>query len=541
MPVSSKIIHLTCGVIIALALAACAPPLSTAKREWTIRHDEEGMTRKQAFLDRLSRIDTTPRGPNIILIVVDDLGKAEVSAYGHSPVATPHIDQLAAQGVRFADGYVSSPVCSPSRAGLLTGRHQARFGYETQPMEYYPNNLLVYWLGKKVMNTDNWVLRVPPRFPAESQWARQGLPLEEINLAELLQARGYRTACIGKWHLGYGKEYLPLRRGFDEHYGFYGAFSLYTANRRSPEVVAHVPRLFSSRHQWREGRKGTGAIVRDGRRLRETRYLTFALRDEAMRFMENHRDGPFFLYLSFSAPHEPFQAPLSHYERFAHVAEEGKRVYYAMIQALDEAVGAVHERVKTLGLEDNTLIFFISDNGGASYTGLSDNAPYKGGKLTMFEGGVNVPFLLKWQGVLPAGSIYPFPVSALDILPTVAAAADCSLPDDRTYDGVDLAPFLRGQKKGAPHDALFWRADHIQAMRAGDWKFVRSLRDHWAELYHIGEDRYERYDLREANTEVLRQLIEAYDAWQDHLRAPRWPRLMDYRFLIDGKTFFFPA
>lgn len=524
------------GVII----CHCTPPLSTASRDWKIRWNEERLQSKEKFLHQ-EQPDSEERPPNIVLILVDDLGKFEVSAYGSETMQTPNIDRIGAEGARFSDCYVTSPVCSPSRAGILTGRHQTRFGFETQPMEYYPNNLAVYWLGKNMVNTDNWIITAPPRFPSEWEIRKQGLPPTEITLAELLKSRGYHTAAIGKWHLGLSREHLPRQRGFDYQYGFYGAFSLYTPSRRVDSIVHHIQPTYSSRHQWKSGRKGAGAIRRNGKVIREKEYLTFALRDEAIRYIESHQDRPFFLYLTFNAPHVPFQAPRSYYDRYAHIADENKRVYYAMIHALDDAVGSVHQRIVDLGLEENTIIYFLSDNGGASYTKATDNGPYKGGKLTMFEGGVNVPFFMKWKGKIPAGTTYAPPVSALDIFTTSAAAAGSLLPQDRTYDGLDLLPFLTGQQVQPQQRTFFWKADHIEAMRQGDWKFLRSTRDQWTDLYHIGTDRYEQHNLYSNEPHKLNELLRNYNEWKQQQPAPLWPRLMDHLFIIDGQRYLFPA
>lgn len=526
-----------------LGLEGCSVPFTTAREEWNIHHDEAKIREKEAFLARSERAARKAgKRPNIVLIVADDLGKFEVSAYGSNTVQTPHLDALAAEGVRFADCYVSSPVCSPSRAGFLTGRHQGRFGFETQPMEYYPNNLAVYWLGKNVTNTGDMVVSTPPRYPAEWQLERQGLPPSEINLAELLKSQGYRTACIGKWHLGLSDELVPQARGFDYQYGNYGAFTLY-GRRKDPELASYVQPLFSSRYQWKQGRRGSGAIRRNGKVVNEKEYLTFALRDEAIRFMEEQSESgqPFFLYLSFTAPHVPFQAPRNYYDRYAHVEDENKRVYYAMISALDDAVGAVHQRIRELGIEEETIIYFLSDNGGASYTKATDNGPYRGGKLTMFEGGVNVPFLMKWKGHLPGGMVFQPPVSALDIFTTSATAAGSGLPTDRVYDGIDLMPLLTGESEALPQRSFFWKAGHIEAMRQGEWKFIRSKRDGWVRLYHIGEDCYEEYDLRDEKPEMLEELMRNYHKWDYTLPPPLWPRLMDCLFVIDGYKYLFPA
>jgi arylsulfatase A-like enzyme len=221
--------------------------------------------------------------------------------------------------------------------------------------------------------------------------------------------------------------------------------------------------------------------------------------------------------------------------------QENRRVYYALIHALDDAIGSLMEKMKRLGLDDNTIIYLISDNGGASYTGATDNGPYKGGKLTTFEGGVNVPCLMKWKGHIPEGMVYDKPISSLDLYHTAAEAAECPLPDDRKFDGVNLVPYLNGENSGDPHEAFYWRADHIHAMRKGDYKFLLSTRDNWAELYKISEDKYEQYDLNLTHPEILKELQLEFDEWQKELKDPLWPRIMDHKFEINGKTYLFPA
>lgn len=529
------------ALILIFILSQCTFPFTTATYKWKISYDKEKIAYKEKFLTQTLPEYSKEQLPNILFIVVDDLGKYEVSAYGSETMQTPNIDKLASEGVRFADCYVNSPVCAPSRAGLNTGRYPVRYGFETQPMEVYPNNLAVYYLGKHLINTGDFVMDTKPKFPPEWEIQKQGVPPSEINLAEMLKMRGYSTGCIGKWHLGSADELIPTNRGFDYQYGFYGAFTLYSESQNSPNMVNYIPDAFSAKHQWKMGRHETSTIVRNGKKVNEERYLTFAIRDEAIEFMARNKENPFFLYLAFNAPHVPFQAPRAYYEMHADTEDENKRVYYSMIHALDDAIGDLMEKLKLMDLEDNTLIYLISDNGGASYTKATDNGPYKGGKLTMFEGGVNVPFIMKWKGHIPEGMVYENPVSSMDIFMTSVKTAECPLPDDRIYDGVDLIPYLTKETPGIPHEVFYWKADHIQAMRKGDWKYLLSTRDNWIELYNIKEDKYERIDLNKVNPEVFEELQEGYQEWLKEISPPLWPRLMDHKFTIDGKEYLFPA
>lgn len=534
------------GLVLTIAcwlLASCYP-LATGSVKWRIVWKPAIKDYKKEVISTISNNERSPDQPiNIILIVADDLGKAEVSAYGSNRVPTPHIDQIGKEGVIFTDAYVSSPVCAPSRAGLMTGRIQNRFGFETQSYEQYPTNMIEYVTGRYLAKTENWVVMSKPVFPREWQIIKQGLPPSEINIAELLKAKDYKTASIGKWHLGHHRRLRPLARGFDYQYGFYGASTIYTPEQETPGYATHIQNSFSSKYQWKNERNGLSAIVVNDKKITENDYLTFAIRDQANDFIEKHKEEPFFLYVPFNAPHVPFQAPQAYYDQFAHIADDNKRVYYAMIAALDDAVGDIHQKVIDAGLEEQTMIIFISDNGGASYTGATDNYPLKGGKLTQFEGGLNVPFVMKWKNNIPAGTVYDKAVSSLDIFTTIAAAANLKLPKDRVYDGVDLMPYILNEETTAavPHDVMYWRADHICAIRKGIFKLIMSSRDGWVELYNLKEDKSEHYDLRKEYPEIVQNLIEEHLAWQRELpEKPLWPKFMDYRFVIDSTEYMFP-
>ena len=213
-----------------------------------------------------------------------------------------------------------------------------------------------------------------------------------------------------------------------------------------------------------------------------------------------------------------------------------------MIAAKEDAIGEIHQAVKDMGLEENPLIYFVSDNGGATYTEATENGPLKGGKFTTFEGGINVPFMMKWKGQIEPGTVYDEPVTALDVFSTSAAAINCPLPSDRVYDGVDLLPFIKGEVKGKPHEALYWASAHVKAMRQGDWKFMMSDRDNWIHLYNLKNDKWEAVDLNEQHPDKYYEMLQAHKRWQKSLPSkPLWPRIMDHRFTIDGKTYYFPT
>jgi arylsulfatase A-like enzyme len=526
-----------------LGLGVVLVGCSITRVKWRIKTDGKMADGRDAYLERPATRTEPERPPNIIVFLADDLGKYEVSAYGAEHIATPHIDQIGAEGVVFEEGYVTAPTCAPSRAGIMTGRVQNRYGFETQIMEVYPTNWVEYISGRWIVDTGEFVVKAKPSFPSEWQAHKQGVPPTEITLAEVLKKYGYSTALIGKWHLGASRKQVPLVRGFDYQYGFLGAFSLYTPERNWHHVINHEHHSFSAQYQWDMGRRDQAAILLNGKEVREDEYLTYAFRDRMKEYIREHKDEPFFLYAAFSAPHVPFQAPVEYYCRYSYVEDDNKRVYYSMISALDDSIGEVHQTIKDVGIEDDTLIFLLSDNGGASYTGATDNGPLKGGKLTQFEGGINVPFMMKWKGKIPAGMRYAYPVSSTDIFATSVAAAGGVLPSDREYDGVDLVPFLTGTNQDLPHERLFWRADHIWAIRDGKYKLILSTRDGWAELYDLEIDKSEKINLKEQMPALYEKLREEHENWQKQkLRTkPMWPRIMDKKFVLDGKEYLFPA
>lgn len=528
--------------VLAVFLFGCYP-VSVTRMKWRIKWDKEKAEGKEAFFEDNKSKTRNQKAPNIIILLADDLGKSEVSAYGENHVLTPNIDKIGEEGVIFDQAYVTAPTCAPSRCGIMTGRVQNRFGFETQVMEFYPTNIIEYLSGKYFVNTGDFIVEAKPQFPAEWQVIKQGVPPTEITLAERLKAMGYNTGIVGKWHLGVSKHNLPLNRGFDYQYGFYGASSLYTPERNWSHIMNYEHKSFSTQYQWNMGRYGEAAIMDNGKEIREEKYITWAFRDKAMEFIETNKEEPFFLYCAFSAPHIPFQAPVEYYCKYGHVADENKRVYYAMISALDDAIGEIHQKIKDLGLEENTIIYLLSDNGGASYTGATDNYPLKGGKLTQFEGGINVPFMMKWKGKIPAGTRYENPVSSTDIFVTSVLNSGGSLPTDRDYDGVDLMPFINGINKGQPHQQLFWRAEHIWAIRDGDYKLILSIRDGWAELYNLKTDKSEKYNLKEQMPDLYKELYETHKKWQDTNlpEKPMWPRIMDKKFVLNGVEYLFPA
>ena len=422
--------------------------------------------------------------PNIVIIVADDMGYGDIGPYGSKDIPTPNLDALARDGVRFTDAYVSGPYCSPTRAGLLTGRYPQRFGHEY--------NIL-------------------PNFVAAHSEA--GLPLTETTMADRLKTAGYSTALFGKWHLGSAPRFHPMERGFEEFFGFLdGAHSYMT-----PNVTKRNP-LF-------EGRK----------HVAEPAYLTDVLADRAVEYINRKRSQPYFLYLSFNAVHTPLEATDKYLNRFAHISDERRRTYAAMLSAMDDGIG------RTLAaLDDDALIIFFSDNGGPTYAGGpngSSNAPLKGSKRTTWEGGVRVPLIIKWKGHLAAGKTYSQPVIQLDFLPTVFAAAGVKL-DEKNVDGVNLLPFLAGHG-GRPHDTLYWRTGGMMAVRKGDWKLLRMTETAYTEdpivltdlsqleLYNLKTDISETKNLAAANSKKVKELAAEWTRWAKALSKPGWsPRTL---------------
>ncbi len=495
-------------------------PLSSP--EFAIPFDEAGLSRKERLLAANTPTDTARR-PNIVLILADDLGIADLSCYGNPQIQTPNIDRIGVEGVRFTTAYVTAPICSPSRAGLLTGRYQQRFGYEFQPHDRYLRNRLEYLGFRFFVRSHPWRIPFARSVPRKEDILRQGLPPGEITLADWLHSAGYATACIGKWHLGNRSFARPRDFGFEHFFGFYASHSLYAPQDDTSIVHTRNPRDWTDSYIWGSGRNGDHAIFRNDRPVEERGYLTFRFAEEAVHFIETNRDRPFFLYLAFNAPHTPLQAPRSYVQRFAHIEDPVRRTYLAMIAALDDAVGTVYRTLDSLDLLDETLIFFLSDNGGATYTHTTDNAPFRGGKLTQFEGGLRVPFLMQWRGQLPPGQQFEAPVLATDIFATATAAAGLSLPLDRPYDGRNLLPFLKGPAPTPLPRPFLWRMGRVASLRLGDLKVILNQLSRDTLLFDLAADPYERHDLSSHSPDRLTTVLPLLEELTQELSAPLWP------------------
>ncbi|MCA8986372.1 MAG: sulfatase [Planctomycetaceae bacterium] len=421
--------------------------------------------------------------PNIILLLADDLGYGELGCQGNPQIPTPHIDSIARHGVRFTQGYVTASYCSPSRAGLLTGRYQTRFGYEKNPIG--------------PLNDDPQV----------------GLSVTETTIADQFRNAGYRTSLLGKWHLGGTAAYHPQRRGFEEFFGFLHEGHYFVPppfeNVRTWLRVRRLPDGTQGRAQFGETFYSThmgssepnydanNPILRGGQPVYEVEYLTDALTREAVHFIERVHEQPFFLYVAYNAVHSPMQARHEDCERFPEIEDPHRQIFAGMLYSLDQSVGQILKKVNQLGLVERTLIVFLSDNGGPTRELTSSNAPLRGEKGSLYEGGVRVPMLMQWPWTIPAGSVCDQPVISLDLAPTFYAATQIE-HEHRHLDGVNLLPYLCSKQESRPHEWLFWSQNGKAALRAGDWKLVRNQagrkEEKW-ELFRLDTDPAESQDL----------------------------------------------
>lgn len=427
------------------------------------------------------------RKPNVIVILADDLGFADLGVQGGKDIPTPNIDSLAKNGVRCTQAYVSCPYCSPTRAGLNTGRYQTRYGHEYNE-------------------------------PGPAGRETFGLPLTEKTIANRMKDLGYATGAIGKWHLGYSSDRRPMARGYDEFYG----------------TLANTP--FIRPTNFVDSRKSPDPQPMEDPNF----YTTDAYAERAEQFIREHKDKPFLLYLPFNACHVPSQAPQKYLDRFPQITDETRKLYAGMLSAMDDGVGRVLNALRAANLEENTLVFFTADNGGPmtkmGFNG-SKNTPHRGQKGDTWDGGIHVPLLVQWQGRLPAGKVYEQPVISLDILPTAVAAAGSQPGSDWQLDGVNLLPYLEGKNAEAPHDHLCWRFGPQWAIRQGNWKLVAGF-DYDAnplpppqvqlvkvtapQLYNLAEDPGETKDLAAAQPDKVAALKAVWDKWNANNQPPAW-------------------
>lgn len=472
------------------------------------------------------------RPPNIVFILADDLGMNDLSTFGggaadgHAP--TPNIDALARSGALFTQAYAGSATCAPSRAMLMTGRYAARTGFEFTPT---PKGM-----GRVVSMMQNRAPAVAPFLydAAIDQTLpkidEQGLPGKEITIAERLKEEGYRTLHIGKWHLGSGPEFGPNAQGFDESLMLESG--LY-ADTSSPDVVsAPVPFDPIDRFLWAVMQPAVS--YNGGPWFEPNGYVTDYFTDEAVKAIKANADRPFFLYLAHWGVHNPMQAAKADYDSLAGIEPHHARVYAAMIKALDRSVGEVMAALKEAGVAENTIIVFSSDNGAASYIGMPDaNAPFRGWKATLFEGGIRTPLLLSWPGVIPAAARIDTPVIHADLFPTLVSAAGAALPADRPIDGLDLLPLAQGKVDRLTRDALYWRSGHYQAVRAGDWKLQISARPGKTYLFDLAADPGETTNLASARPDLVTHLRALLDAHAAGARPPLYPSAFEAPIRVD--------
>lgn len=466
--------YLTC--LAAFGLAAC-----------TAAEGEAPVTASAAAATTAEWSNPRERAPNVIVILTDDQGYADVGFNGSTDIPTPNIDRVANEGVRFDRGYVSFPVCGPSRAGLLTGRYQSRFGYDLNASEN----------------------------PLDEN---AGLPLSENTIADILDPAGYSSAIIGKWHMGNHPKFHPFERGFDEFYGFPNGGHVYFLDRLRPIMTEDAQNGGQLYQSW----------LTVGREQVETSgYLTDWLSEHAVDFVRRNQDQPFFLYLAYNAPHTPMHATQEYLDRFAHIEDEQRRTYAAMISAVDDGVGDLLNTLDELDLAEDTIVFFLSDNGGPLVRAKngSINEPLRGGKGDVFEGGVRVPFAMRWTGVIPAGQDYPHPVSSLDIAATAAGVNGIVPPATNTLDGVNLVPFLTGAMANrVPHEWLFWRYpsntrdnSRIGRMAAinGSDKVVEYQRNR--SLFDLSTDIGEESNRMASNRARGNDIYSAWEEWNSEM------------------------
>lgn len=484
------------------------------------------------------------RPPNIILVLIDDMGFNDISLYNggaaDGSLQTPNIDALAQQGVQFNNGYAANAVCAPSRASLLTGRYSTRVGFEYTP---------IYKMGVTIFD---WMEKTDPqKLPTviDTELAKTipaiehlGLPNSEITIAETLKQKGYYNAHIGKWHLGSIGDMRPEKQGFDD--SLYMVGPLYQPEDH-PEVVnariegEKIDNMVWSMGQYAVSFNGSDPFEPKG-------YLTDYFTNAAVEVIENHKNDPFFLFLSHWGIHNPLQASKQDYDALSHIKNHRLRVYAAMIRAVDRSVEKITQALEKNGLTDNTLIVFTSDNGGAGYLGLPDvNKPYRGWKLSHFEGGMHVPYIFKWPAQLKAGTQVDHAIHHVDLMDTFAAAAGVNKPDDRIMDGVNLLPYLADknghiENQQPPHETLYWLQGHQQTVLHNNWKFIRADQPDKAEptekrqfLFDLNTDPTEQNNLASSHPDKVQKLSAMLDAHRAVQAEPAWPGTADLPVMID--------
>jgi len=471
--------------------------------------------------------------PNIIFILADDLGINDISTYGGGmnggAFKTPHIDRLAAEGANFTQAYSGTGTCAPSRAMLMTGRYPSRTGFEFTPT---PNGMAgIVQMVAASMDSGLPDAFVPDRSgELELDYEDKGLPGSELTVAEVLQEAGYHTVHIGKWHLGRGEEFDPTSQGFDE--SLLMASGLFLPED-DPNVVNAkldfdpIDKFLWARMQYAASYNGSDWFEPGG-------YLTDYWTQEAQKAIRANKDNPFFLYLAHWGIHTPLQATKEDYEAVGNIQPHRARVYAAMMRAVDRSVGDIMKTLEEEGIADNTIIVFSSDNGGAGYIGIPEvNAPYRGWKLTLFEGGIRVPMLMRWPARIPAGTDIASPVAHIDVMPTLVAAGEGTIPGSVEIDGKNLLPLATGATTEDPHDAIFWTSAHYRVVRKGDWKLQLSARPEKAWLFNLADDPTEQTNVAEAEPGIVSELTALLDAHSAGSREPLYPHQAEFPVAVD--------
>ena len=481
-------------------------------------------------------ISRTNSKPNIIVVLVDDLGFNQISSYGggmaNGKFKTPNIDKLASDGVLCTNGYSSSPVCSPSRASLLTGRFATRFGYEFTPTTSSMMKA-VNVFSKKNEVVDG--IYHNDRSENIIDIEQMGIPQSERTIAEMLKPEGYHNIHIGKWHLGHAKDFLPRRHGFDESLRM-DQGSLFLPEDDDDVVNAKIDFDPIDKLLW--GNLPYAVNFNEGTRIKPEGHLTDYLTNEAVKAIEKNKNRPFFLYLAYWAVHSPLQAKKEDYEKLSFIENHEERVLASMVMTVDRGVGKIRDVLKKNNIDDNTIIIFTSDNGAPGYIGLPDlNKPYRGWKLTHFEGGVHIPYIVSYPNKIPKGKIYDGRVSNLDIFSTVASVAGVDLNRndlrDIKFDGVNILPYLSGGNEGEPERILFNKSGDYSFLIKDGWKLQVDLVQNKKWLYNLNQDPIEKINLIESDIEKLNELELILSNKLSEQVKPIWPSLLDWPIFID--------
>ena len=474
--------------------------------------------------------------PNIIVVLVDDLGFNQISSYGggmsNGNFKTPNIDNLANDGVLCTNGYSSSPICSPSRASLLTGRFPTRFGYEFTPTTSSMMKAISLFSKKNEVadgiyydNREENIIDIE----------QMGLPQSEKTIAEMLKPEGYHNIHIGKWHLGHAKDFLPRKHGFDESLRI-DQGSLFLPEDDKNVINAKLEFDPIDKILW--GNLPYGVNFNEGPRMNPDGHLTDYLTNEAVKAIEKNKNRPFFLYLAYWAVHSPLQAKKEDYEKLFFIENHDERVLASMVMTVDRGVGKIRDVLKKNNIDDNTIIIFTSDNGAPGYIGLPDlNKPYRGWKLTHFEGGIHVPFIVSYPNKIPKGTTYNGRVSNLDIFSTVASVAgvDMNRNDlkEIKFDGANVLPYLIGENEGEPERVLFNKSGNYSFIIKEGWKLQVDLVQNKKWLYNLNEDPTEQENLIKSDLEKLNELEKILNKKLSEQVKPIWPSLLDWPIFID--------